>query len=210
MFWIRRLRGLFYAVFILSSAYMLLTLTRGIVSLAGATQLPFVEGLQFSLGALLAVGLMLLVGAIGLVFIVGYVVLTGWLGSSRTPLLLRLIASFLLGLTVVGLAAPLGAFIPIPLLPVVLVTAGFWLLLRKLSGLSSSVAGRDKILVEQAEAIALQTLQARLPNIALTATGSRMEENGWNISFIGSNGEPYQALVDSRTGSLYNWGKIHR
>lgn len=202
----RRFKLMSYAVFVLTTAYALLGLARGVGGMFGVTQFPILEGIQFSLGAIVVIAFMLLLGAIALVFISGYIAITGWYGSAKMPMLLRLTAAFLLGLVIFALAAPLGAFIPIPILPIAIVTATFWYILRKMSEASHSGGAADGVSATQAEAIGLQALRTRIRNIVLTPTGAQMVAGEWKLSFLGSDGRTYQATVDPRTGTIYSWG----
>jgi hypothetical protein len=199
-----------YGIFILTSVYALLGLARGVGGLFGVTQFPILESIQFSLAAMILIGTTLLLGAIALIFISGYVALTGWRGASTMPLLLKVTATFLLGLFICAVAALLGAYIPIPILPIVIVTAAFWLIFRKLSEASQPRSAGAGVSVAQAEAIALQTLQTRLPNVALTATGAQTEADNWKLTFQGSDGNTYQATVDPQTRNIHSWGPTNR
>jgi hypothetical protein len=162
--------------------------------------------LESSLAILLAVGLVTLVGTIALILVLGYVVLTGWRGFSKLSALLRIVASFLTGILVSALSMPLGSVIPIPFVPTLLVAAGMWLVLRKLTE-NSGVSQVENLSVDQAETIAHQTLQSRLINVALTATGAEIEGNRWKLSFQGSDSKAYEVTVDAHTGHPISWGK---
>jgi hypothetical protein len=198
-----------YAVFILTTTYALLGLARGVGGLFGVTQFPILEGIQFSLAAMALMGSILLLGAIALIFISGYIALTAWHSSSKMPMLLRLTAAFLLGLVIFTLAAPLGALIPIPVLPIIIVTAAFWVILKKISEGSQSGSAGGGVSVAQAETIGLQALRTRMPNITLSATGAQMDANKWKLSFLGSDGKTYQATVDPHTGTIHSWGQTN-
>jgi hypothetical protein len=206
----RRFKLMSCGIFMLTSAYALLGLARGLGGLFGVTQFPILEGVQFSLAAMILIGTTLLLGAIALIFISGYVALTGWRGASAMPLLLKVTATFMLGLFIFAVAAVVGAYIPIPILPIVIVTAVFWLIFRKLSEASQLGGAAAGVPVAQAEAIALQALQARLPNVTLTATGAQTDAGKWELIFKGSDGNAYQATVDPRTGNIRSWGPANR
>jgi hypothetical protein len=207
---IRRLGTLVTTVFILSAAYALLSLARGLDFFIGypvAPQSSLLQGLQSSLGMLLVFGVILMIGALVLILTVGYIALTGWRDFSSIPALLKLILAFVVGLVILGLSSPLGTIIPIPFLPTVIVAAGLWVLLRQLSGRDWLASERYEIGVEEAEAKARQDLQTRIPNVALTAAGAQIEEGRWKLNFTGNDGSLYNVVIDARTGGTLGWGK---
>jgi hypothetical protein len=204
---LRRLSILSSIVLFLSSAYVLLSLLRGVGSLLGASEPTGFGVLQTSLGVLLTLGIGLLAGAIFLVILIGYLVLTAWHGFSRIPLIFKLLASFLAGVIVFLLAMPLGAILPIPFLPTVVVATVVWLVLRSLSHVFGSSSDL-RITVDRAEEIAQQILQTHLNNVAVTSTGSTLSGRLWKVSFLGSDNQVYEVNVDSQTGATLRWGAV--
>jgi hypothetical protein len=203
-----RLRVLYSVVLYLASAYVLLSLFRGIGALVGVSEPTDFSVLQTSLGVLLTLGIGLFVGAIVLVILIGYFALTGWRGFSRVPLIFKLLTSFLAGIVIFLVAMPLGAFLPVPLLPTVIVGIVAWLALRSLTHVFGPHANLG-ITVDRAEEIAQQLLQTHLNSgVAVTSTGSTLSGRLWKVSFRGTDNRVYEVNVDSQTGATLGWGAV--
>jgi hypothetical protein len=204
---LRRLSILSNIVLFLSSAYVLLTVFRGIGSLLSMSEPAGLGVFQTSLGVMLTVSAGLLAGTIFVVMLIGYLVLTALRGFSRIPLIFKLLASFLAGIVIFVLSMPLGAILPIPFVPTVIVATMLWLMLRTLSRALGS-SGDLAITVYRAEEIAQQILQSHLNNVAVSSAGSRLSGRVWKVNFLGSDNQAYEVNVDSRTGATLGWGAV--
>lgn len=204
---IRRLSVLSSAVLFLSSAYVLLSLFRGIGNLLGVSEPTGLGGIQTSLAVLVTVGIGLLAGTLCLVMVIGYLVLTGWRGFSRISMIFKLLDSFLAGVVIFLLSMPLGTILPVPFLPTVIVAVVLWLVLRRLSqGVQSSDG--PGITVDRAETIAAQILQTHLNKISISSVGAKLHGKLWKVSFLGSDNQVYEVNIDSRTGATLGWGSV--
>jgi hypothetical protein len=176
-----------------------------IASLLGISQPPVqntVEIIKF----FLIIGSIVIAIAILAIFGFGYIALTGWKDHRKIPKGIRLLLAFTLGVLVFSLSGLISMILPIPFLPIVLMTIVFWGTLR---GISTAFFNNQVANLQVVEAIdaAKQLIEQVEPNAQnVEIIDSTADSKSWRVSLFSNNSKrKYEVLLNKQDGDVTSW-----
>lgn len=208
MFVARRYQQLFLTVIVLSLAFLSLSIgqqTLGVLGYSVKSLGSLIEFIKLLLFITIGLFILLIAGTT----LIGYLVITGWRRHHEIPKGIKLLASLLVGTAIVVLSAPLGVFVPIPLVPTAITTITAWYLLRKLSEykVDANCKRPDITEIEESASRHLRTKAGETDPIR--TLDLQLNDNEWNGLFLaGKQGTPYRLKIEADNARVISWERV--
>jgi len=173
-------------------------------------QIPHdVTNLTSSMILLITIALMV---ALLLTFGLGYCALTGWRNYKALPKVIRILLAFILGIAIFFLQGPMAMLIPVPFLPLLIVTVLLWTVLRALSNFlvkgGEDSTQEEAIDLGKAFSTAYSFLRKLVPaEEELVVEESKMVGDAWEIVLSTTKSGKYKIRVD-RFGGVTSCEKL--
>jgi len=205
---VRRYQQLFAAATVLILVFLSLSIGQQTLEILGYS--------VQSLGSLIEFVKLLLLIAVGLFIflmlgttLIGYLVITGWRRHHEIPGGIKLLASLLVGTVIVVLSAPLGLFLPIPLLPTAITAITAWYLLRKLSEHKVDTNCRRPTITEIEESASRHLRTKAAETDPIRTLDLQLNDNEWDGLFLaGKQGTPYRLKIEADNATVISCEKV--